>query len=135
MSKQKVEQGDLFAVPGGKVFGLAKVIFVSSYYKNLMLIRLYPERARDPQALQIPDPTARSELYYTGVDSAKKGKWAHVGKQEVTDKERAMTKRVAAREVWVEDAHLGPATEEDMKTLKSLHVYGYVLISEAVEAV
>lgn len=28
MSKRKVEAGDLFAVPGGRVFGLAKVIFM-----------------------------------------------------------------------------------------------------------
>src|SRR5689334_15568015 len=116
MSKQKVAEGDLFAVPGGEAFGLAKVIFISSHYRNLMLIRLFPERADGPNALPIPDPKARSELCYTGVDSAQKGEWVHVGQQDVTGQERAMTKRVAAREVWIEDTHLGPATEQDMKT-------------------
>lgn len=134
MSKQRLEAGALFAVPGaaGSVFGLTKVIFVSAYYKNVMLIRLFPERAADPTALPIPAPEAQSALYYTGVDSIKRGNWIPLGKQAVTAEELAMTKRVSAREVWIEDTHLGPATEEDMRTLKSLDVHGYGLIAKAV---
>lgn len=132
MGKHRVNVGDLYAIPSGQVFGLAKVIFRSLRYKNVILIRLYHERASDPQGLRAPDPKAHSALYYTGIQAAQHGSWIHLGQQVVTVEELSMTKRVSAGEVWIEDTHLGRATEQDMKTLKRMDVYGHVLISEAV---
>jgi hypothetical protein len=134
MSKYKVGLGDLFAVPGtgGVAFGLAKVIFLSKIYKDLMLVRLYRERAADPKGLRLPAPESDSALYYTSVDAVANGGWIHFGKQDVTASERAMTKRVDGEEVWIEDTHLGTATNAELQELKTLHVYGYKLITKAI---
>ncbi|HEY0686228.1 MAG TPA: hypothetical protein VGD45_28060 [Steroidobacter sp.] len=130
MSNRRVQPGDLYAIPHGKVFGLAKVIFKLKSYRGVMLIRLYHERGSDPQGLRIPDPTAPGALHYTWSSSSRDGDWIYLGKQAVTAEELAMTKRVWGDEVWIEDTHVGAATEQDKKTLQHFSIYGCELLSQ-----
>lgn len=132
MGKHGVVPGALFAIPGGNVYGLAKVIFVSEYYQNVMLVRLFRDRSVNPTDLSAPNPADDSALYYTGTDSVTKGGWVSIGKQAVESHELAMTKRVSGGEIWIEDTHLGSASDADLKSLKSMDVYGYRLIAKAV---
>jgi len=132
MIDQTVKPGALFAIPSGEVFGLAKVIFLSTYFRDVMLIRLFRDRARSPSVLSAPDPEAASALYYTGVGAAAKGRWVYIGHQGVSEQERAMTLRISGGEVWIEDTHLRPATDADSRSLQLMDVHGYRLIAKAI---
>jgi len=132
MNEQGMKLGALYAIPGSDVFGLAKVIFISSHYKNLMLIRMFKLRAKQPEEFSAPDINGDSTLYYTGVDSVSRGHWIYLGQQEVSQSERAMSKRISGGEVWIEDVHIGSASETDFQSLKNMDVYGYRLIEKAV---
>jgi hypothetical protein len=134
LTKQKVELGGLYAIPGADQFGLAKVIYVSKYFRDVILIRLYKKAYAelDGMAQELPAEDADSVLYYTGGGAIKNGTWRCVGGQPVSEKERALTKRVVGGGVWIEDNHIGPASDDEMSSLKQMSVYAYKLVEKAV---
>lgn len=123
--------GDLIAIPVGDKFGFAKVIYASEYFKDVILLRLFKGLSDAEASQNFPDSRAPAALYYTSSDPIKKGRWKRVGQQEVSLEEKAMSKRLVGGTVWIEDVHIGPASDEDMSTLPKMLTYGYRLIEKA----
>lgn len=128
----KIKPGSIFAIPGGDHFGAAKVIYVSERYQDVFLIKLLLKKFDSVGAIDLDCQFESSALYYVGVESIKKGKWKLLGEQVVSDVERALSKRIVGSDVWIEDRHIGPATDDDLKRLKHMDIYGWRLIEKAV---
>ena len=127
----KVKEGDIFTIPGTSNFGVAKVIYLSEYFKDVILIKLYQVSYDSQVDISIPEG-AEFSLYYTGIDSVKKGKWEYLGCEAVGAEEKQLTKRIVGGDVWIEDQHLGTASEKERVELPKMQTYGYRLIEKAV---
>ena len=128
----KVTEGDVVAIPAGSMVGLAKVVFMSRYFKDTILLKLMSERFPSVEAAQTADLQGSHELIYTGVVPIRKGRWTIIAHQPVSDQERTMSKRTSGGEVWLEDVHLGPASDTDLATLPKMLVYGGGLVEKRV---
>ena len=128
----KLTSGSIFAIPAGSYFGAAKVIYVSERYKDVFLIKLLQQKFDSEEAIYIESKFDSFTLFYVGVMSIKKGEWRLLGEQGVSDAEKRLSRRIVAQDVWVEDTHIGPASEDDFKELKHMDVYGWVLIQKAI---
>ncbi len=128
-----VKEGDIFSIPSESNFGVAKVIYCSEYFKDVILIKLYKVSHASQEIDSLP-VNEEYQLYYTGKDSVKKGKWTCVGCEIVDSDEKKLTKRIVGGDVWKEDQHIGPASEKDLAELPKMQTYGYRLIEKAVTA-
>lgn len=123
--------GDLIAIPSGARVGLAKVIYVSQFFRELVLLKLY--RTTLPAGeKQSPSAEAEVDLYYTSLSPILSGRWKIVGFEPVSDTEQLMSKRTVAGDIWVADKCLGEASERDLETLPKMLTYGFKLIEKAV---
>ena len=127
-----LKPGDVILIPATDHFGLAKVIYCSEYFKDVVLIRLFKVVYSDANIEALPNADSEADLYYTSADPVRKGLWKKVGTQPVSEAERLMSKRIVGGDVWVEDEHIGRASEHDLATLPSMRSFGYRLIEKAV---
>ncbi|MGH8049805.1 MAG: hypothetical protein ACREPB_03995 [Arenimonas sp.] len=124
--------GDMIAIPSGERFGLAKVIYVSEFFRNVILLRLFRTTYRDPNVKEFPDAEALADLYYTSSDPVTEGRWAKIGVQQILTSENLMSKRTVGGDVWIGDEHFGPASEQDLEELPKMLTYGYRLVEKAI---
>lgn len=124
--------GSIFAIPGGDQFGLAKVIYISDYFKDVFLIKLFQHKFDSIEAINLNDKLEQFTLYYAAKDALKKGEWQFLGEEPVSDTEKALSKRIVGGGIWVEDNFLGDATDKDYETLSPMGIYGWKLIKKAV---
>jgi hypothetical protein len=122
--------GSFVAISAGDKRLLAKVIFASSYFANVIALKVYPGAiASEPPDLSDPE-RAGFKVFYTTGSSVKSKRWPIVGKADVSPAERELTRRTAGGEVWVEDQHLGPASEADLASLPKMLVFGDKLVEK-----
>ena len=122
--------GAYLAIPAGDKSVLAKVIFASSYFANVIALKLYagstPEQPMDVTSVEeLP-----FKLFYTGAQPIKSKRWPIIGKGGISSAERELTRRTSGGEVWVEDTHLGLATDADLQTIPKMLVMGGGLIEK-----
>lgn len=122
--------GRLIAIPTGEGWRLAKVLFASAYFRNVLLLRLLESRSSDPARLLDQPRTESGPLYYTGIQPIRAGRWLLVGVEEVSEAERELSRRTSGGEVWLLDEHLGPASDEDLARLPKMLVHGGGLIEK-----
>lgn len=130
MARSRIAEGDLFLVPGGGSTAPAHVEFCSSYFRRVILVKLYLT-LRGAESVP-PPPGAEFVLYYTSADSITRGGWERVGHLSVTEEDRALSRRIVGGEVWEEDRCLGPASEEDSAALPQMLTFDFRLIEKAV---
>jgi hypothetical protein len=128
--KPPVVAGDIIAIPVESGFVAAKALFVSSYVKDLVLLSLGDKKVGDLADVEQVAPNQHQRLYYSRVHPVRIGQWAVVARQEVSASEHALSKRIDAGEVWLADEYLGPARDEDERTLPRMLVYGEKLIEK-----
>jgi len=128
----KTLAGSTLIIPAATGFGLAKVIFESERYVNTIGIKLFQKRFRDRSQIEGADFQGGFDVYYTSGYGLTRGDWVIFGAEDVTDEERALTKRIIAGSLWVEDTHLGVATEDDYATVDRFIAKGYKLIEKYV---
>jgi len=127
--------GDLIAIPSGGRFGIAKVLFCSEYFAQVVLLGLF---RRTFEVVESPDIAALKgsmDLYYTGSSPISAGVWPVVGHQTLLLGESSMSRRIVGGDVWDEDRHLGPASEQDLATLPKMLTHGTRLIEKAVQRI
>jgi hypothetical protein len=129
MSEAKA--GDLIAIPSGAHIGLAKVIYVSQYFREVVLLKLY-RTVLSEGAAHFPCAAAAADLYYTSSCPISTGRWRIAGFEPVSDVEQLLSKRTVAGDIWVADERLGEASEHDLETLPKMLTYGFKLIEKAV---
>lgn len=125
-------EGRLITIPTEDGVGLAKVIFLSEYVAEMICLKLYKKRLPEGVSIASSDFVGPFDLCYTSLDGCKKKRWETVANEPVSDDEKALTRRTAGGEVWVEDTHLGPASDADLAGLPKELVHGYRLIEKYV---
>ncbi|MBA2672617.1 Imm26 family immunity protein [Ramlibacter sp.] len=132
METQEVLLGNIYAIPGGGKYAYGKVIYLSEYFKDVMLVRLFAKAYSSPDAPPEGLDSLPSTTVFAGKEAITKGVWVLVGSASVSNAERALTRRVVGGDVWIEDSHVGPASDEDLRVLPQMDVYGYRLIEKKV---
>jgi hypothetical protein len=123
--------GDLIAIPSDARVGLAKVTYVSQFFREVVLLKLY--RTTLPKGVEhFPSAEVEADLYYTSSRPILSGRWRIVGFEPLSDAEQLMSKRTVAGDIWVADECLGEASERDLETLPKMLTYGFKLIEKAV---
>ncbi|WP_431476621.1 hypothetical protein [Massilia eburnea] len=124
--------GDLIAIPSGDRIGLAKVVYTSDFFRNVLLLRLYRKTYPNLDINELPAVEELSDLYYTSSDPVTEGRWTKVGFQPISEAEKLLSKRTVGGDVWIGDEHLGPASEQELEVLPKMLTYGYRLIEKAI---
>jgi hypothetical protein len=127
----EISVGDLIAIPSGARVGLAKVIYVSQFFREVVVLKLY-RKTLPSKAKHSPSAEDEADLYYTSSAPILSGRWKIVGFEPVSDTEQVMSKRTVAGDTWVADECLGKASERDLETLPKMLTYGFKLIEKAV---
>lgn len=132
MTKQKVLDGAIVSIPCEDTYVVAKVLYVSEYFKNTALLKIYKSRLNidTPYSDIIMDSSF--ELVYTGVDLIKKGKWSVVDVNPISDSEYQLSKRIVGGDVWHADECMGRATDSEVSTLPKMKVYNVNAIAKKV---
>ncbi|GLR00033.1 hypothetical protein [Dyella mobilis] len=131
----KPQVGDLIAIPSDDRFGVAKVLFCSEYFSEVILIGLFRRTFAMPNSPDIPLIEGPMDLYYTGDSSIATGAWPVVGHQALLPGESSLSRRIVGGDVWDEDRHLGPASPQDLATLPKMLTQGARLIEKAVQRI
>lgn len=125
-------EGSLVAIPTEGGVGVGKIIFLSEYFAETICLKLYKKRLPPGGPVGSYDFSGPFDLFYTGLEPIKKRRWAIVANEAVSEDERALTRRTSGGEVWVEDVHMGAATESDLAALPKMLSHGYKLIEKYV---
>jgi hypothetical protein len=75
-------------------------------------------------------PTVLSLLVYTSQDPVLKKRWISIGHQPLLTGQNGLAKRIVAGDVWLDDQHLGPASEVDRRDLPQMDVLGAGLVEK-----
>jgi hypothetical protein len=129
MSKKNVDVGEIILIPVENEFVPAKVLYLSHRYKNVILIGIYNIRqtAKEcPKTL----PTGFGLMVYTSQDPVLKKRWIGIGHEPLLTGQIGVAKRIVAGETWLEDQHLGPASEIDRRSLPQMDVLGAALVEK-----
>jgi CBS domain-containing protein len=134
MRKNHIKSGDILLIPvNGERCAVAKIIYVSRHFKNVILLNVYPLVVSVQEMPELPIDAPHDLLIYTAIDKIQKEEWKKIDNIPVTNKENLMSKRIVGGEVWIEDNYIGYATEEDCKTLKQMNVAGTKLAEEKIK--
>ncbi|OJT23212.1 hypothetical protein BO221_20305 [Archangium sp. Cb G35] len=123
MARTKVSRGDVIFIPVGEHFALAKVLFVSSIFKKMMLMGVSVERAFSKPELPQELPREFGLNIYTGTQAVEAGRWSKVG-HDPTPVPPELTLRIVGQEVYQEDEALRLVTQEDLKVLPHQRIAG-----------
>ncbi len=107
---------------------MAKVLFVSNYLKNVILIGAYPMTTDSLEMPKELTQTYLKPLIYTGKQLITDGSWPRVGNLPITEKEENWSLRVDCGKVWLKDVCLREATADEIETLPYLSVWGCALV-------
>ena len=135
MSKKDVNPGEIALIPledGG--FIPAKVFYLSAYFKDVILLALFPHKMT---AKGMPEflPHEPSVLLYTSQLPITEGRWKSVGVQGLRKNEIDKAKRIVASAVWINDEELRQATDEDLASLPKMSVCGTDWVEEDAEEI
>ncbi len=125
--KKKSDIGDIILIPAGDRYVLAKVLYVSKWYKNLILLGLSKESIAE-RRMPSDMPTRFVDLIYTSQEPIAKKRWHSVGHEPLMEGQIGLAKRIVGGEVWLDDQCLGPATDEDFKVLPRMRALGAALV-------
>ena len=128
--KPPVAAGDLIAIPVECGFVPAKVLFVSSYFKDVVLLSIASRRVSNVVEVEQAAPVEHDRLHYTRAAPFRNGRWNVVARQEIMPPEHALSRRIVAGDVWLGDEHLGPADDDELRTLAQMLVHGEKLIEK-----
>jgi len=127
--------GDVIAIPTAKAWVLARVLYESSYFKDLILLQVAMREVGEPTtavtACEHHEPVL---LVYTGKRGIEKRKWRVIGKKDVDPEELEHSLRVVAGGVWKGDSYLRPASSEDRRLLPTMDVLGHRAVEERIVA-
>jgi len=103
---------------------LCRILFKSSYFRHIALVASYGLLR---EAIATADQISKSKiitlLYTTVRPAAVEGAWRRISSGVFLDNDRELSRRIVANEVWVEDQHCGPASEEQLQCLPQMKVF------------
>lgn len=122
--------GQVVALPAGEGLAVAKVIYQSRRFKNVVLIKLYDGLYPEPTDAPTDVGSLGFRLFYAGADPLKHGRWRVLFCEVVSEEEHLLSLRTSAGEIWLGDEHKGRASDEDLDAMPEMLVYGYKLIEK-----
>lgn len=114
--------GSIIAIPSGETSIPACVLFVSAYWKDVILLGAPYEPHVDTLSLRSLAARLRI-LMYSSQASIHAGRWPVVGAVQILDPE-PFTTRIVADSVWVADRILRPTAPDDYDCLPVMRVAG-----------
>ena len=135
MRKNYIKLGDIILIPiDGDRCGIAKIIYLSKYFKDVILLNIYPLIANFSEKVielsaNIPDEL----LIYTGNQKIKTEEWKKLNNVMVTEEEKRLSTRIVGGEVWIENECIGTATEQDRKKINRMGVDGTKLVEDKIK--
>ena len=130
--KRNAASGDILAIDVPHLgCVIAKVLYTSRFFKDVMLNGTYGMRPGIHVAA-IPTQSPSLLLYTATTCVRKQAHWNIIGTQDVSARERQLSQRIVAGEVWVEDTELRPATRTDRRCLPEMGVLGYLGVEQAI---
>lgn len=117
-------------IPTGAGFGIAKIIFKSQRFVNTIALKLYRKQFSEVEQIGLGDFSGEFDVFYTSLDGVRKKRWLIFAVEQVTADERAMTRRTAGGEIFIEDTHLGTASANDLAVIPKMLVHGGSLIEK-----
>ncbi len=129
MSRFKLPTGTIVLIPYESTFAIAKVLYVSKYFKNVALFKVFSKRITDANeyTFRLSD-VDDYELIYAGVDLIKKKKWEIINREPLSDFELLESKRIVAGDIWVEDKCLGSASDKELKEFPKMRVLNFKFV-------
>ena len=128
----KVTDGVLVSIPCNNYFVVGKVLYISQYFKNVILLKVYRKQFSETPKYDETFAIESFELFYTGASLIKKEKWVAIGSEAITSDEKQLNKRVVGGDVWLADDCLGTATDNDLKNLPKMKVFNVNAIPNKV---
>lgn len=120
--KKDLSIGTIITIPTGGISIPACVLFVSAYWKDVILLGAPCDPLIDTSS--VPSLAARLRiLTYASQTSIHVGRWPIVGAAQLPDTE-PFTTRIVADSVWVADRILRPTTPDDHDHLPVMRVAG-----------
>jgi hypothetical protein len=134
MPKQKVNEGDIVAVPlndGSEA--LCRILYRSAYFKKVILLACYGRWSRTSDVVaQTTGPIIGQ--FYCGCQNIENVTWRYLGNGSVSLAERQQSKRIVGGDVWLADECLGPVTSSTAD-LPHMHTYGERVLVKTIERV
>lgn len=134
MSKKNVDIGEIILIPVENEFVPAKVLYLSQRYKNVIMLGIYALRTsvkECPKTL----PVSFGLMVFTSQDPVLKKRWISIGHQPLLAGQAGVAKRIVAGDVWLDDQHLGPASESDRRSLPQMEVLGAGLVEKKAASI
>lgn len=128
--KKSISVGEVALIPvGGEEFVPAKVLYISKYYKNVILLALY---GKTITGCKMPKdiPVEATMLVYTTQVAIKSERWKSVGVQPLREQEKGQAKRIVGGSVWDEDQEIRIANDDDYTDLPKMLVLGAALVEK-----
>lgn len=122
--------GAYLIIPADDKSLVAKVIFASTYFSNVIALKLFVGSSADKTLDLTSVEDLPFEVHYTGAQPIRSKRWLVVGKGHISSLERELTRRTAGGETWIEDVHIGPSTDADLQMLPKMLVVGAGLIEK-----
>lgn len=132
MTKVNATAGAIISIPCDNSYVIAKILYVSKYFKNIALLKVYKHRLSVDKPFSDSFTKSSFELVYTGVDFIKKGRWKIIDSKPLSDTEEKLMKRVVGGDVWDADSCLGRASDTDLATLPSMRVVNVKAVEDKV---
>ena len=119
----RVKEGDLYAVAlGDGREALCWVLYKSTYFKDIVLMGCYGLFCDD--VIDEENFSLVAQPIYTGASKATTTSWRFISVRPFSAKEKDISLRIVAREVWLGDDCLGVASSNELATLPIMDVYG-----------
>jgi hypothetical protein len=129
MYKKQVSVGDIALIPVRDFFVPAKVLYLSNYFKHVILLGIYKLKQSEktmPSAL----PENFADLLYTSQEMILKKLWPRVGHEALLPGQQGLSERIVGGDIWVEDECVRPASKQDYELLRQMGVCGMGLVQE-----
>jgi hypothetical protein len=135
MARDVAKAGDLLAIPIGPNWAMARVLFVSNHFKDIMLLAVSPKRIDSLDGVRYSGADDSEEkLIYTGARGFSRRGWRRIGSFPVTEGDFSKTLRISAGNVWLGDEFLRPAEPGDQAQLPVMYVDGHIRVERMVES-
>ncbi len=116
--------GDVIAVPAGDAERECQVLYVSTYFRDVVLLGVLPAVQGERYELLI---------YTAALASVRAGDWKIVGTKEPFEPELLST-RIVATDVWRGDEKLRPANSSDRTLLPTMRVAGQGAVEKMLQS-
>ena len=129
MKKKEVREGEIVMIAAGECYVAAKVLYLSKWFKDLILLGLYKEPLSD-LAMPASLSSKFAQMVYTSQEPILKGRWNSVGHEPLLPWQTGLAKRIVGGEVWLGDECLGAASKADFDELPRMQALGAALVEK-----